>query len=215
MREDKVAKDKEEKQAARALEQIEAKAKRSYQKDMASFQQARNSNLEALVSQEDGEGATGGFSGEWELDSSTGYYYNKSGGCYYDANSGFYYTEALGKWVTQEEALASIRQSSGSIQKKLVLSKPSSAVFGSSASGGKSVASSQSAPAPGPVVSGTLNPMRNVKGAPSKLAVNKRKRQNDKPKVVSAEEAAALKAREAARKRVEEREKSLLGLYKH
>lgn len=59
------------------------------------------------------------------------------------------------------------------------------------------------------------NPTKSAKGsAPSSLMVNKRKRQ-DKPKAISAEEAAALKAREAARKRVEDREKSLLGLYKH
>lgn len=61
----------------------------------------------------------------------------------------------------------------------------------------------------------SVNPIKSAKGAaPSSLMVNKRKRQ-DKPKAISAEEAAALKAREAARKRVEDREKSLLGLYKH
>lgn len=117
--------------------------------------------------------------------------------------------------MTQEEALATIRAYSGSIQKKLVLKKPSLSETGPSALGNKVAVSSQSAPPTGPVVSRALNPMRTVKGAPSKLTVNKRKRQDDKPKVVSAEEAAALKAREAARKRVEEREKSLLGLYKH
>ena len=54
--------------------------------------------------------------------------------------------------------------------------------------------------------------MRSIKGAPSSLAV-KRKRQDEKPKAMSKEEVVALKAREAARKRVEEREKTLLGLY--
>lgn len=42
---------------------IRQKAKRSYQKDMASFQQARDSNLQALAALEDGEGTAGGFSG--------------------------------------------------------------------------------------------------------------------------------------------------------
>lgn len=214
MREQKVAKEKEQKEAARALEQIEAKAKRSYQKDMASFREARDSNLQALVTQGDGDGTAHGFSGEWEMDSSSGYYYNQTSGFYYDPNSGFYYTEALGKWVPQEEALASIRITSGSIQKKLALKKPSSSEAGPSTLDNKDAVTSQSAPPPGLIVSNALNPMRTVKGAPSKLTLNKRKRQDGKPKVVSAEEAAALKAREAARKRVEDREKSLLGLYK-
>lgn len=33
---------------------------------------------------------------EWELDSTTGYYYNESNGFYYDSNSGFYYSDAIG-----------------------------------------------------------------------------------------------------------------------
>ena len=71
-------------------------------------------------------------------------------------------------------------------------------------------------PAPGQVVMKPLNPMRPIKGtpAPSAVAVNKRKREDGKPKVISKEEEAALKAREAARKRVEDREKPLMGLYK-
>jgi WW domain-binding protein 4 len=56
--------------------------------------------------------------------------------------------------------------------------------------------------------------MRTVKGAPSAIAVNKRKREDGKPKVISKEEEAALKAREAARKRMEDREKPLMGLYR-
>ena len=43
---------------------------------------------------------------------------------------------------------------------------------------------------------------------------DKRKREDKKPKVISKEEEAALKAREAARKRVEDREKPLMGLYR-
>lgn len=66
---------------------------------------------------------------------------------------------------------------------------------------------------PRPVVTAPLNPKRNVKAAPSSLTLGKRKRPGEKPKVISEEEKAALKAREAARKRVQEREKPLLGLY--
>ncbi|MCO5586572.1 hypothetical protein L7F22_040513 [Adiantum nelumboides] len=54
--------------------------------------------------------------------------------------------------------------------------------------------------------------IRSVKGKASSLQVGKRKRQ-DKPESISKEEADALKAREAAKKRVQEREKGLLGLY--
>lgn len=109
-----------------------------------------------------------------------------------------------GKWVTQEEAYASPHFS---------VKKPTPASQSKSIEH-KGANKSQSGPAPGPVVSTSLNPMRSTKAAPSSLAVGKRKRAPDaKPKVMSEEEKAALKAREAARKRVEEREKSLLGLY--
>ncbi|GKD23130.1 zinc finger protein ZOP1, partial [Tanacetum coccineum] len=50
---------------------------------------------------------------------------------------------------------------------------------------------------------------------PSSLHINKRKRPENKSKAVSEEEVAALKAREAARKRVEDREKTFLGLYNY
>lgn len=119
---------------------------------------------------------------------------------------------ATGKWVTQEEAYATIKVSSDTKNKESTLKRPFSA---SAAGSTKQDKSAQSGPPPGPVVSASLNPTRSVKGAPSALAVSKRKREDGKPKVISAEEKAALKAREAAKKRVEEREKSLLGLYKH
>ena len=64
------------------------------------------------------------------------------------------------------------------------------------------------------LVPNSLNPTRPIKGAPSSIAVNKRKRENEKTKVISKEEAEALKAREAAKKRMEEREKPLMGLYR-
>lgn len=214
MREEKTKKEKEEKQAARVLEQIEAKAKRSYQKDLATFQEARETNAQALVADNNDQGINGlAMPGDWEHDSSSGYYYSQTTNSYYDPNSGFYYTDALGKWVAQDEALASFKASSGSFQKKPGLGKPSSVSGNKTGAESKSALASQSGPPPGRVVSTPLNPMRSVKGAPSSVAV-KRKRQDEKPKVLSKEEADALKAREAARKRVEEREKPLLGLYK-
>lgn len=108
--------------------------------------------------------------------------------------------------MTQDEAYAAVKTSSDKDTKVPLVKKPVP-----SSEAGPSVAKP-----PGRVVSATLNPKRNVKGAASSVEIgnNKRKRIDDKPKkVVSAEEKAALRAREAARKRVEDREKSLLGLY--
>lgn len=116
---------------------------------------------------------------------------------------------ATGKWVTQEEAYASPHFSSNAGQRKPTVKKATSASQTKS-NDDKDAKKSQ---APGPVVSSSLNPMRSVKAAPSSLAMGKRKRADAKPKAISDEEKAALKAREAARKRVEEREKPLLGLY--
>lgn len=107
-------------------------------------------------------------------------------------------------------------QSSSGSKHKVPMKSPFSTSGTAPALANKDSAKSQSGPAPGPVVTGSLNPMRSVKGAPSAVAVGKRKREDNKPKKskpISEAEAAALKAREAARKRVEEREKSLLGLY--
>ena len=115
--------------------------------------------------------------------------------------------------MTQEEAFAASQVSSDSKQKGFVLKNPFSVSEGAQVIENKSAAKHQSGPPPGPVVSASLNPTRTSKCAASSVAVNKRKRQDEKPKAVSKEEAAALKAREAAKKRVEEREKSLLGLY--
>ncbi|GLT55820.1 hypothetical protein SLA2020_289080 [Shorea laevis] len=201
MRKESAAKEKEQKEAARALEQIEAKAKRSYQKDVVNFQ-ARDSSPEALTDQE-----------EWEYDSSSGYHYNQSNGLFYDQKSGFYYSDAIGKWVTQEEAYSRAQVSSDSKSKASIMKKPMSTSGTGPVADSKTAAKSQSAAPPGPVVSASLNPKRNVKGAPSSLTGGKRKREDGKPKALSKEEEAALKAREAARKRVEEREKPLLGLY--
>lgn len=125
--------------------------------------------------------------------------------CYFFVYS--YTGNETGRWVTQDEAYAAVKTSSDKDTKVPLVKKP---VLSSEA--GPSVAKP-----PGRVVSATLNPKRNVKGAASSVEIgnnNKRKRIDDKPKkAVSAEEKAALRAREAARKRVENREKSLLGLY--
>ncbi|KAM1482568.1 hypothetical protein ACFX1Q_034663 [Malus domestica] len=204
MRKEKAAKEKEEKEAERALLQIEAKAKRSYQKDVANLKEARDSRA-FEVDDDDLE--------KWQYNSTSGYYYNQSNGFYYDPNSGFYYSDSIGKWVTQEEAYANPQFLSNAGYKETILKKPVSASGAGSAIENKGGDTTQNGPPPGPVVSSSLNPKRSVKGAASSVAVGKRKR-DEKPRAISAEEAAALKAREAARKRVQEREKPLLGLYR-
>ncbi|ESW17533.1 hypothetical protein PHAVU_007G247000 [Phaseolus vulgaris] len=197
MRKENIAKEKEQKETARAIEQIEAKAQRSYQKDKAKFEEARESlELDAQ---------------EWEFDSSSGYYYHKTNGFCNDPKSGFYYSDAIGKWVTKEEAYVSPHFKSkarhdGPTSKKSLLTSQSKSDENKSNK-------FQNGSSSGPVVTTSLNPKRNGKAAPSSLAVGKRKRPNEKSKIISEEEKAALKAREAARKRVQEREKPLLGLY--
>ncbi|XP_021773488.1 zinc finger protein ZOP1-like [Chenopodium quinoa] len=196
MRKEKAAKEKQEKEDARTLQQIEAKATRSYQKDIAS-QESKQSQAPADFLARDTA---------WEYNSATGYYYDQHTGIQYDPKSGFYYSDDLGNWVTQEEAFAAAKKSAGTKQ-KVPLKKPLAA-----STSGQPVEKKEGAPRP--VVSGSINPTRSVKGAQSSLAVGKRKRP-EKPKAVSAEEVAALRAREAARKRVEDREKNMLGLYGH
>ncbi|KAG5063277.1 hypothetical protein JHK85_004460 [Glycine max] len=194
MRKDNIAKEKEQKETARAIEQIEAKAQRSYQKDKAKFEETRESH--ELDDQ--------GCKTESKQESVTG----KGLGLqvYYRIRKG----SKSCKWVTQEEAYASphftsnARHNGPTVKKSLSTSQ--------SKSDGNQANKFNNRSSPGPVVT-TLNPKRNVKAAPSSLAVGKRKRPGEKSKVISDEEKAALKAREAARKRVQEREKPLLGLY--
>ena len=117
-----------------------------------------------------------------------------------------------GRWVTLEEAYSKAQASPNPKLRDHSLKKPFPTSGAGPVADSKSAAKSQNETAPGPVVSASLNPMRSVKGAPSSLAV-KRKRQDEKPKTICKEEDAALKAREAAKRRVEKREKPLLGLY--
>ncbi|KAF9621109.1 hypothetical protein IFM89_016603 [Coptis chinensis] len=211
MRKEGAAKEKAQKEAARALEQIEAKAMRSYQKDLEALQQARDSSFGGNPAIAKPFSAS---RDEWDFDSTLGYYFNPATSYYYDTNSGLYYSDALGKWATQAEAFPMFQGASGSQRED----SDSKRTFSASEAGpSEEDAGGTKYPkgtAPGLVVPRSVNPIRPVKGAPSSIAVNKRKRQHQRPKVVSKEEADALKAREAAKKRMEEREKPMLGLYK-
>ncbi|KAJ4905832.1 Uncharacterized protein Rs2_09490 [Raphanus sativus] len=127
---------------------------------------------------------------DWVLDTASGYYYNQTNGLHYDSKSGFYYSDSIGRWVTQDEAYAAVKSSSDKDTKVPLVKKPVTSLE----------AGPSTAKPPGRVVSATLNPKRNVKGAASSVEIgNKRKRIDEKPKKVSAEKKAALRAREAAR----------------
>ncbi|XP_078429710.1 C2H2 and C2HC zinc fingers superfamily protein isoform X2 [Wolffia australiana] len=195
MRKESAAKEKEKKEAFKALEQIESRAQRSYQKDLKSFEKSKIL-VEQLPPAFDNDPKV------WQIDASSGYYHNSTSGYFYDPKSLLYYSDKIGDWVNREELYIS-----GQGSKPL---KPS-----------PNLPTGVGGPAPGLVISKTqasLLSKQPVKGASSSLAtvsLAKRKREDDKkPKAVSKEEVAALKAREEARKRVEEREKHLLGLYK-
>ncbi|MQL85931.1 hypothetical protein Taro_018452 [Colocasia esculenta] len=224
MRKESAAKEKEKKEAAKALEQIEVKAQRSYRKDLVAFKEAKISGQVAsetfqkdlITSQFSEDSKVYSMSPEWQHDSASGFYYNSANGQYYDPKSSMYFLNDLGKWVKEEELFARVSKldtTNSPIPKdsKLVSEK---APLTSDTSVGTTKGQGQP---PGLVIprsQASLYSARTVKGASSSIAINKRKRDDEKPKAVTTEEAAALKAREAARKRVEEREKHLLGLYK-
>ncbi|XP_020517408.1 zinc finger protein ZOP1 isoform X3 [Amborella trichopoda] len=154
MRKENAAKEKEQKEALRDFEQLEMKANRSYQKDLAAFKKGADSN-----------------------------------------------TDTLETAVDDPHTKASLITSKDDVSEKstIKVSKDSGKYKGG--------------PPPGLVVSSYMHSRGSSKGAPSSISVGKRKRE-DKPKSMSSEEAAALQAREAARRRTEEREKGLLGLYR-
>ncbi|CAI9286833.1 unnamed protein product [Lactuca saligna] len=124
MTEKKDAKDKEKKKTTRALKQIEEKASHSYQNDISTLK-ARDSDATSLDAQTSSEGIGDQFTmyGEWEYDTSAGYFYNQTNGCYYDPKSGFFYTNALGKWATLKEVLAAATKLSSQKKPNLVTSK--------------------------------------------------------------------------------------------
>ncbi|XP_068641094.1 zinc finger protein ZOP1-like [Aristolochia californica] len=198
MRKESAAKEKEQKEAARALEQIEAKVKWSYQKDLAAFKETMDSSTrpsgpvrEAAetsksITKDDFRLKQVSVVAEWEYDSASGCYYNPSSEHHYDPTSGLYYFATIVTKWSDEGTLSGPQGSTKPI----------------------------SVPPPGRVVSTPVNPLRSIKGVPSSIAVNKRKREGEKPKGSSKEEEAALKARETARKRVEEREAPLFGLHR-
>jgi WW domain-binding protein 4 len=169
---------------------------------------------------------------EWTYDEKTGYHFNAATGYYYDPNSGFYYSDILGKWTTQEEALKAsqgAQAEAGVPPAKSSVTKPPAAFALGSQLGGNHIARPPTLSKASPGISGapkaitkisrgSVGPQKSSvpgklgRGVASSLEVGKRKRE-DKSGPVSSEEVAALAAREAAKKRTQEREKALLGLY--
>lgn len=238
LRKENAAKEKEKQQALKDLERIEAQARRSYKKDLAdkarleastttsAFETPKgaSSNLpsgvsnipSAAVSSRTGTLNEGNADGEWTFVDKVGYYFNAATGYYYDANSGLYYSELFGKWTTQEEAFKASRESRGGACSEVSAkgSAPEQNVLVVAArqpprTGAPLVSSSE---LPGPVLKASQIKPIPGKGVPSSLEVGKRKRQ-EKTEPLSKDEATAIAAREAARKRTQEREKALLGLY--
>ncbi|KAK9162990.1 hypothetical protein Syun_003892 [Stephania yunnanensis] len=238
MRKEKAEKEKGEKDAARALQQIEAKKDDSCQRVLANPKKVRAMDIWPLPSSPKDLRGFLGLAGYYmrKLEAFSSLYFWQYKQAYYKSNSHFVCADVLGNTYTPHEAIAEWKydsssayyynQASGKWVKYEDIANHSS--LGSkqkgkgSGSGSGLVAEDSSAskynrgPPPGLVVKESVNPMRAVRGAPSSIALNnKRKRDDEKQaKVVSKEEADALKAREAAKKRVEEREKMLLGLYK-
>lgn len=169
---------------------------------------------------------------EWTYDEKTGYHFNAATGYYYDPNSGFYYSDILGKWTTQEEALKAsqgAQAEAGVPPAKSSVTKPPAAFALGSQLGGNHIARPPTLSKASPGISGAPKATTKIsqgsvgrqkssvpgklgRGVASSLEVGKRKRE-DKSGPVSSEEVAALAAREAAKKRTQEREKALLGLY--
>ncbi|CAN6459474.1 unnamed protein product [Victoria cruziana] len=219
MRKESAAKEKEKKDAARALEHIEVKAKQRYQKDLASFQaeiSAAELKTDACMVNSEAVPCSVPPEDDWQYDSSSGYCFSHASGYYYDPHSSLYYSDNKGKWMTQEAFTftnASKPDSAAATCSKVKDGcETTASTVKTSVTCETQHSQIQGGPAPGTVLKSAAR-ARSIKGAPSSIAVTKRKR-NEKPKAVSEEEAAALKAREAARKRVEEREKPLLGLYR-
>jgi hypothetical protein len=137
-----------------------------------------------------------------------------------------------GKWTTQEEALKAsqgAQAEAGVPPAKSSVTKPPAAFALGSQLGGNHIARPPTLSKASPGISGAPKAITKIsqgsvgcqkssvpgklgRGVASSLEVGKRKRE-DKSGPVSSEEVAALAAREAAKKRTQEREKALLGLY--
>lgn len=123
-----------------------------------------------------------------------------------------------GKWTTQEEAHLASRKAhteAGIAPATSTLSKQPSHSKGVSKISSNATVSSHAKTAVKASKAASQDmslPSNGGKGVASSLEVKKR-RLEEKPGPVSSEEAAALAAREAAKKRVLDREKTLMGLY--
>lgn len=140
IRKENAAKEKEKEQAIKALAQIEAKAKKSYEKDLAAIRETKVTPAEdqyniskstlrydrktpassaySLAVEHRPGSASESKAAEWEYDESSSYYFNADTKYYYDPNSCLYYSDIIGKWVTQEVAFKSSQVSTTDIGSK-------------------------------------------------------------------------------------------------
>ncbi|GAQ85179.1 hypothetical protein KFL_002220230 [Klebsormidium nitens] len=230
MRRRNVVEKREKEQVDRDLERIEWKARRQYEKDLAQQSAAEPASVSAGPAEPEAAAASNEVSGEgWILDEKTGYYFDAKTKYTYDPNSGLYYTELTGRWTTQEEAAQASSQagegaepvpSSSSVEPANGLKGQTNAIMPGKLEGtgnGKAVVGGGAGVAKKSSTGKSVTGLQKSAGATAKAKevgsslAAKRKRESDTPKVVTAEEAAALAAREAAKKRLEERTKKNYG----
>lgn len=200
IRKENASKEKEKQQALKDMERIEAQARRRYQKDLVAKERITASSASATTTEVQAPG-------EWMLDQTSGYFYNAITGYYHDPNSGLYYNEHLGKWTSREEAF---RESvaGAHVPEQKVCVATEQRLLGARAKEASSIE------IPGPVLQASKFKGISSKGVASSVEVGKRKRQEKSESLSKGkDEVDALKAREAAKKRTQEREKGLMGLY--
>eukprot|EP00249_Psilotum_nudum_P017544 c26381_g1_i2 orf=252-1037(-) len=212
IRKETVAKEKEKQQAVKDLERIEAKARQSYEKDLVASQKK-----EVCVSAATRQGLHDNFEvGENRLLLSRAV--NRSE----DSLTATSDHKADGKWATKEEAFQAhqvvkdavhnISTVRATASKQVIANVVPENLKDSTNPASRSLSNASNAALPGPVLQVPKGTVRLGKGVPSSLDLGKRKRE-EKTDLISSKEAAALAAREAARKRTQEREKGFLGLY--
>ena len=219
-REDGLKRDREAKMAQKSMEKVEELAKKQYEKDV---QEARRSSGNVPTGN-----STSDLGAGWRYDDRCGYYYDDASGCYYDPRTEMYYKD--GAWTKLQEQPTVARSegqvptSSTKASKKTNHAPITCTTEYASGYGTLHPAyeASLRRKAPETIPRGQQPNMGRVGASrgitPAATAVNKKGRPSTpketsmKKQKLSKEEAEAVARREAARKRVEARTLSSLGL---
>mmetsp|Transcript_3876 Transcript_3876/g.24566 ORF Transcript_3876/g.24566 Transcript_3876/m.24566 type:complete len:249 (-) Transcript_3876:159-905(-) len=219
-REDGLKRDREAKMVQKSMERVEELAKKQYEKDVV---EARRSSGGVPK-----ENSTSHLGAGWRYDDRCGYYYDDASGYYYDPRTEMYYKD--GTWSKLQEQ-PSVARSEGQIPTSSTKASKrtnhaSNTCTTEYASGYGTLHPAYEASlrrkAPETIPPGHQPNMGSVGASrgitPATTAVNKKARPSApqegtvKKQKLSKEEAEALARREAARKRVEARTLSSLGL---